>query len=391
MGLLRVCFYGTLFTGTFVALHFAEPEVYAPVRTHPLYEDFVTPVMSEMQALAEPIWSEVLKNPMIASWLGLPVEGEVADGSTPEKAHKIGPSDRDATSSYGKNFSMPSQMGFSLVQLGEKLKKRSVLSTEGNDSTYFEMPDGSRLWLQHDSVVEVGWSDKEGADSELLLRVEKGMMHIERPGGATGKVFLVTNSGIRYSLAPSDGWMATSQMGIVDKESFPDAESRISGRYLDYVRQATLAEARELSKLLKSDGRREAMLYQDQLRLAAEDEDKRRQNLEKADIMPVEVVSIPLEIPSRRGGKDLSRELNRMPASVALVKPLKFPGRAPASASSLDEGTRIASEAKILKWTDKGQCSEAKKFFEKLREEHALGEGDAWSLRMKQNFSQRCP
>ncbi len=391
MGFLRVCVYGTLLTGTFVALHFAEPEMYAPVRKHLLYEDFVTPVMSEMHALAKPLIEEALRNPMMASWLGLPVEGDVADGSTPQKARKVGSDDRNATSSYGKNFSMPSQMGFSLVHLGEKINKRSVLSTEGNDSTYFEMPDGSQLWLQYDSVVEVGWSNKEAPDSELLLRVERGMMHIERPGDATGKVYLVTNSGIRYSLAPSDGWMATSQMGIVDKESFPDAESRMSGRYLDYVRQATLAEARELSKLLKSDGRREAMLYQDQLRLAAEGEDRRRQSLEESDLMPFEVVSIPLEIPSRRGGKDLARELGRMPASIALVKPLKFPGRAPASVSTLDEGTRIASEAKILKWTDKGQCSEAKKFFQKLREEHSLGDGDSWSLRMQQNFSQRCP
>ncbi|MEO5668664.1 MAG: hypothetical protein ABIR96_11445 [Bdellovibrionota bacterium] len=395
MGIFRGCFYGSLAVGTFVALHFAEPELYAPVRHHPLYEDFVTPVMTELHALTKPWIDEAMKNPYVASMLGLSVADEVADGSTPARPHKVvlekTPNKDEETSTYGKNFSMPSQMGFSLVQLGEKLKKRSVLSTEGNDSTYFEMPDTSRLWLQRDSVVEVGWSDKEGADSELLLRVEKGMMHIERPGGATGKVYLVTNSGIRYALAPSDAWMATAQMGVADKDSFPDAESKMSGRYMDYVRRATLAEARELSKLLKSDGRREAMLYQDQLRIAADDEDQQRKSLEVAGIMPVEVVAIPLEIPSRRGGKDLAREMIRAPASVALVRPLKFPGRAPASISSLDEGTRIASEAKILRWTDKGQCTEAKNFFEELRKEHGLNDSDSWSLRIKQNFSQRCP
>lgn len=401
MGLFRTCTYGTLIAGTFVALHFSESEVYAPVRNHLLYKDFVTPVMTSLQTFAEPLIDEIMKNPSIAVYMGLPVEGEVHDGSSPEQAHKVPgeevaaqplvPQEELGTSSYAKNFSMPSQMGFSLVQLGEKLKKRSVLSTEGNDSTYFEMPDTSRLWLQRDSVVEVGWSDKEGADSELLLRVEKGMMHIERPGAATGKVLLVTNSGIRYSLAPSDAWMATSQMGVIDKEAFPDADLRVGGRYMDYVRRATLAEARELSKLLKSDGRREAMLYQDQLRLAADDEDAHRKQLQRDDIMPVDVVSIPLEIPSRRGGKDLAVEVRRSPASLVAAKGLKFPGRAPASISSMDEGTRVASEAKITKWTRSGKCSEAKQFFDKLREEHSLSDSDSWSLRMKQNFAQRCP
>jgi hypothetical protein len=405
MSAIRGLFYGSLAIGSFVALHFSDLEFYEPVREHPLYADFVTPLMSEMKTLAEPLIGEILQNPQMAEMLGAPAEENAPEIRTPKKQAQqdVSPSGAQAParasdeaesstgSAYAKHFSMPSQMGFSLVQLGEKLKKRSVLSTEGNDSTYFEMPDTSRLWLQRDSVVEVGWSDKEGSDSELLLRVEKGMMHIERPGAATGKVYLVTNSGVRYALAPGDGWMATSQMGVADKDQFPDAELRTSGRYLDYVRRASLDEARELSKVLRSDGRREAMLYQDQLRLAADSEDLRRKQLDQAGIMPVEIASIPLEIPSRRGGKDLSKVPARRPASVAQASALKFPGRAPASISSLDEGTRVASEAKIAKWIDKGECGEAKKFFDKLREENSLSDSDSWTLRMRQGFAQRCP
>ncbi len=393
MGLFRVFLYGSLVTATFVGLHFADLEEYEPVRQHPLYKDFVTPYMTQLKDHAVPLWNEVISHPQIAAWLGLEVPESSSGGTQGKGVVARSEDEASGNTRLHELLVMPSQMGFSLVQLGEKLKKRSVLSTEGSESTYFEMPDGSRLWLQHDSIVEVGWTDKDGGKSELLLRVERGMMHIERPGGATGSVYLVTNSGIRYALAAGDGWMATAQMGPIDKGAFPDAESKMSGRWMDYVRRATLAEARELAKLLKTDGRRETMLYQDQLRIAADDEDRRRKSLMKDDIMPVDVVSIPLEIPNRRGGRDLSIEPapNRMPASVASAKMASFPVRGPASVSSLDEGTRIASEARILKLSESGKCSEAKKLFGRLRDEHKLSDSDAWVLRINQNFSQRCP
>jgi hypothetical protein len=404
MGLFRVFFYGSLVVGTFVALHFTEPELYSPVRTHPLYEDFVTPVMTQMNELSRPVIKEIMTNPHVMALLGQdPVETAmvaeqrgVSEKKAPNYAGAEGSLEDDddsgeTVSRLHQNLAMPSQMGFSLAQLGERLKKRSVLSTEGSDSTYFEMPDGSRLWLQQNSVVEVGWTDTDLDNSELLVRVERGMMHIERPGAARGKVYLVTNSGVRYALAPSDGWMATAQMGPIDKDVFPDAELRMMDRSMDYVRRATLGEARELAKLLRTDGRREAMLYQDQLRVVADNEERRRARLQKADILPGDIASVPLEIPTRRGGRDLSREGGRMPASVVNADLSTFPSRGPASVVSLDEGTRIASEATITKLSERGQCSDAKRVFDKLRKEHHLPDSDTWVLRMRQRFSQRCP
>jgi len=392
MGFFRVCFYGSLLTGTLVALHFAEPEAYAPVRTHALYVDFVTPVMTQLEARGRPLLVEALRHPTVAA-LGARLLAQNLEGNT----KPLNPQELDeaaqveATKIQASNLSMPSQMQFSLAQSGKGLSKRSVLSTEGSDASSFEMPDGSRLWLDRDSVVEVGGAGTNDEGSELLLRVEKGVMHIERARRSKARVLLITNSGIRHELAPRDGWMATAQMGVADKKAFPDAHQKASGRYLDYVRRATLEEARELAQLLKADGRREEMLYQDQLRIAADDEDEDRKKRESSNSVSAKIANIPLQIPSRRGGKDLSGEAIRKPASIELASTLRFPARAPASVSSLDEGTRMASEARILKWADAGQCPEALRFFSKLREEHALADSDAWTHRMKQTLSQRCP
>jgi hypothetical protein len=138
------------------------------------------------------------------------------------------------------------------------------------------------------------------------------------------------------------------------------------------------------------------MLYQDQLRLAADREDNFRKNLEKRDILPSTVVVVPLEIPSRRGGKDLAAHRasgGRAPASLTAPQdPSQFPRRAPASvASALDEGTRVSAEAKIFKWTDANKCSRAKSYFKDFLKEHSLSDSDPWAMKMSQQLAQRCP
>jgi hypothetical protein len=394
---IRAFFFTLVFLGGVVWLHYSQEEWYAPVRQHAIYEDFVTPVIEGGHGFIKPY---------IALYQDEFQEGDVADGSTPSRALRVFSKDKDnderqelsfetAEGSHSEDnkkrvFTEPSQMGFSLTQLGRSVRKRSVLSTEGADSTYFEMPDGSRLWLDRDAVVEVGWTDSELSQADLLLRIERGVMHVERPGGARGKLSLVTNSGVRYVVAPGDMWMASSQMGALDKESFPDAEQKVEGRFSDYVRRATLAETRALARLLKSDHRREVMLYQDQLRLVAEEENSMRRQIEKTDFLPAEVASIPLEIPSRRAGVDMGRETLRAPASLA-GDPADFPLRGPASLSSVDEGTRVAAESKIYQWTDSNRCSRARSFYRSFLKENAVADADPWKSRMDQHFSQRCP
>ena len=402
MDWVRAFFYTTVFAGLFVALHFMEPEWYAPVRTHPVYEDLVTPVMKEAQQVSKPYVDMAMHHPLVAEYFGVePFLEDVAEGSDARKPLKIADAGDGFTTVAGsaegrtKTFTEPSQMGFSLTQLDEKLSKRSVISTEGSDSTYFEMPDGSRLWMEKDSIAEVAWTDKDGGNAEILLRVERGVIHVERPAGAQGKLLLVTNSGVKYHLAPADMWMASALMGVIDPGQFPDAEKDIQNRYTDYVRRATLAETRALSARLKSDGRREVMLYQDQLRLAADQEDRDRERLERRDILPSAVAVVPLEIPSRRGGKDLSYAASggRAPASlISPQDPSQFPRRSPASLSGgLDEGTRVSAEAKIFKWTDSKKCMRAKSFYKDFVKEHSVADSDPWAQRMIQHFSQRCP
>gem|GEM_PF-2165792 len=402
---VRAFFYTLVFVGLFTALHFSEPEWYAPVRKHAVYEDLVTPYMKIAQEELQPYVDRLIHHPSVAHYFGVdPIEGDVRDGSDPKSALKIASGafadgfetvPGSAESSGGKKtFTEPSQMGFSLTQLDEKLSKRSVLSTEGSDSTYFEMPDGSRLWLEKNSIAEVAWTDKDAGNAEILLRIERGVMHVERPGGARGKLLLVTNSGVKYALAPSDMWMASAQMGVVDPGEFPDAERNVENRYSDYVRRATLAETRALSSRLKSDGRREVMLYQDQLRIASETEDDFRKNLEKRDILPSTVAVVPLEIPSRSGGKDLSGEVaSRSPASlISPQDPSTFPNRRPASlGSGLDEGTRVSAESQIFKWTDGKKCSKARSFYKDFVKENSIASSDMWVIKMNQHLAQRCP
>lgn len=403
---LRGFFYTALIVGLFATLHFTEPQWYAPVRKHPVYEDLITPYMTLTQQELQPYVEWVIRHPLIAGYLGLePLRDEESDASMEKNGIPVMAEDSSASgpaSAEGqlKTFTEPSQMGFSLTRFHEKLSKRSVISTEGKDSAFFEIPDGSRLWLEKDSIAELAWVDKdaakEGAKAEILLRIERGVMHVQRPSQAKAKFFLITNSGVKHSLAPGDMWMASAQMGVIDPGEFPDAEKYVKGRYTDYVRRATLDETRALSARLKADSRREVMLYQDQLRLAADREDNFRKNLEKRDILPSTVAVVPLEIPSRRGGKDLASHPasgGRAPASLmAPQDPSQFPRRAPASvASGLDEGTRGSAEAKIFKWTDANKCSRAKSYFKDFLKEHSLSDSDPWAMKMSQHLAQRCP
>lgn len=393
-----------------VTLHYVEVEEYKVVKEHMLYKDIVDPTMAEIETFMEPLIYEVMRIPQVAELFGINPEDYKPENSvapTDPSGKHIVADDRqrqampDEVISDGRSpasnlkFTSPSQMKFSLAELGDNIEKRSILSTEGDSSNYFEIPDGSRLWLAPDSVVEAGWVSGDEADvPAVLLRVEKGVMHVERRAGSMGKLYIVTNSGIRYSVAPSDGWLAAAYEGVFDPEENPDAAKMAKGRSTDYARRANWSEANKLIQVLEADQRREGMLAQDNLRQMAEKEEKKKnQAIGREQLLPVEVVSVPLEIESRRGDSSMS---GRAPASVGEGEFDKFPargGRGPASVSQglqFDQTAQTAAETRIERFMNAGQCSEAMHLFKRTVDRYSLGRSSRWRQEMNSTLEEGC-
>ncbi len=432
--MLRTVFYFALLVGAVLTCHYMEPDFYKPVREHTLYKDFVEPAITTSEEIISPLLSqakpmydklayEVMRIPQVAELFGVDPR-EVSSGRVPasesdnsakakkvefadagsfSKSHKTPGSgqafpdeetDRDIHSQAPENlqFSEPSQMRFSLAQLGVEVEKRSVLSTEGEAANFFELPDGSRLWLAPNTVVEAGWVGGERSDETvMLLRVETGLMHVKRHGGSSGRLYIVTNSGIRHSVNAADAWLAASQIGAVDKEQYPDAEKITSNNASDYVRRASLVEAKSLLPVIVADRRREKMLLQDKLRVKADKEEySKEMAISNEQVLPVEITSIPLEIPSRS-----PQELGgggRMPASVSQDEVDNFPARrAPASVLvGMDEATALSTEAQIKGYVNRNQCSTAIHVYKKTIERYDLGRGDRWRNKVRSTLQRSC-
>ncbi len=409
-----------------MGLHYSDLEMYKPVKEHALYKDFITPAIVYVEVNSKPVIdnakpfldnmvSEIMSIPQIASLFGVDpadvknIDGgnlkngnsprpgakkvEFADANAAQKRQGRGPASAGPNSHGGLAFYKPSQMKFSLAEAGVKIEKRSILSTEGEEATDFELPDGSMLWLAPDSVVEAGWvSGKTASDPTMLMRVETGILHIHRNINSKGKLFLVSNSGIRNEIKPDDAWLAAAQIGAVDKNNYPDASRVAKNHSSDYARRATIEEAKKLVPYIVADTRREQMLLQDQIREGADLEELHKDSVvSKNPIINEEIEAIPMHIPSRFEEENQNYG-GRSPASLTEEDIDSFPARrAPASvAAGLDDATARSTEFQINAYVENEQCSAAHHVFKKTVERYDLQRGDRWRNKVQSMLRKKC-
>jgi hypothetical protein len=409
MAWIRAFVYLGLVVGLLCGVHYGDLEELKPVRQHMLYKDFAVPAFAYLE---KDLWPQV--EPFIDEYLPeLTYDGNEAEilGFTGEV-----------------EFQAPSKMAFAPIELGQKVFKRSIVSTEKGGTTELKLKDGSKLFVDANSVVVLGLNE-EGRDASArtsYVKVEKGGIHVSRPESAPGTLYLVTASGAQQQIIEGTDWVLIGSFGVVSKS--PEANAHTGSLTPEYLAQGPRSFYKKIKSKLIADRKTELMAYQKKVERRALGVEEQRKAVAKG---------IPLTIPARGSrpqreavarapassskpvyrGKGTWRESKgwtqessptvassggssgRSPASkskpekVDLDYPKRGSGRAPASVggSAFDDGTRVSAESLMGRHLKNGECSQARTALQGLSRTHSgdqrFGE---WSQGWSRKIAAEC-